>query len=65
MLKMVEIGQNTCAWPAKFAITVNMKCRNDKIRAKRAENNVKQSNISAHLSSRIKAGKKCTLGPRY
>ena len=42
MLKIVKNGRNTCAWPAKSAITVNMKFRNDN---KRVENRVKQSNI--------------------
>ena len=41
--------KNTCAWPAKFAIMVNMKCRNDQIRSKRAENKVKPSNIVYNL----------------
>ena len=34
---------------AKCAMTVNLKCRNDKIRAKRAENKVKLSNIENNL----------------
>ena len=34
---------------AKFAMTVNLKCRNDQIRAKRAENQVKPTNIENSL----------------
>ena len=36
---------------AKCAMTINLKCRNDQIRAKRAENKVKPSNIENNLYS--------------
>ena len=43
---------------AKFAMTVNIKCRNYNICAKRAENKVKQSNLVYHLVfSRAKRAK--------
>ena len=34
---------------ANYAMTVDLKCRNEKIRAKRAENKVKPSNIDNNL----------------
>ena len=34
---------------SEFAMTVNIKCRNDQIRPERAENKVTQSNIMYYL----------------
>ena len=49
---VVQIDEIRAKRTAKFAITVNIKCRNDQICPERAENKVKQSSVVYYLVTR-------------